>query len=270
MVKIEPMLLTETWDKSQLKDETKLFQIKENGVRAIVHIKKSKVVGIRNRSNNPILYCFPELKELEFPFNEAILDCEICVFQDERSIFYGGIDKRRSVPTEEILQKYPATMVVFDVLKFEEDVLVFSPYNHRYEKIKTIPGENNSKLKIAKNYCNGEELWQKVKSKNLEGVVIKSPNTPYELGKRSKNYVKMKNYKLAEVIVYDTEENTRGTKIFGETVIDEETIKVECQLGGVFGVESGTTHIIKYLDIYGSRMIQPTKVKREQIWGLKI
>jgi len=56
MATIEPMLLTETFDKKLLEDDSKYYQIKENGVRAIVHVKEGKVVGVRNRSNNPILY----------------------------------------------------------------------------------------------------------------------------------------------------------------------------------------------------------------------
>ena len=52
MGEVKPMLLSETWDKSILNDDSKFFQVKENGVRALVHIKQGKVVGIRNRSNN--------------------------------------------------------------------------------------------------------------------------------------------------------------------------------------------------------------------------
>ena len=45
-MEIKCMLLTETWDKTILEDTTKYFQVKENGVRALVHIKQGKVVGI--------------------------------------------------------------------------------------------------------------------------------------------------------------------------------------------------------------------------------
>lgn len=266
-MKIEPMLLSETWDKSILKDTTKFFQIKENGIRSLIHVKEGKIVGIRNRSNNPILYCFPEFKNVKFNFSTGILDCEICVFKSDRSVFYSGIDKRRSAPSEKVLREYPATIVVFDALFLDEN-LVMKPYKYRYDKIQTI--EVNEEVvegdfvRIANNF-DGEDLWVIVKNENLEGVVIKNPNTMYEVGKRSKEQLKLKNYKVIEVEVTATEPNSKGTKIFSTVEVDGGVVDVEAQLAGIFDVEVGTKHFVKYLDIVGNRMIQPTKVRREQM-----
>jgi len=256
------MLLTETWDKSILNDTTKWFQIKENGVRAWVHIKDGKIVGIRNRSNHPILYCFPELKNASFPFKVAILDCEIVVFKKGKSVFYGGIDKRRSEPSQSILKEYPATIVVFDALHINGETLIMKPYKYRYEKLSGIIMSDY--VMVAENYFNGQELWGKVVNENLEGVVIKNPNSIYEVGKRSTQQLKYKNYKLAEIKVNKTEPNEKGTKVYAKTVIEGKEVEVEVQLGGIFDVENGTTHWIKYLDIYGNRLVQPTKINRTQ------
>jgi len=261
MVAIKCMLLTETYDKSILEDNTKYFQVKENGVRAIVHILDGKIVGIRNRNGSPILYQFPELKDISFPFNTGILDGEVCVFQEDRSVYYGGIDKRRSAPTEHTLKEFPATLVVFDALKIEDEVLVMKPYKYRHELIgKNIGTFQNKYLKFAMNYT-GKELWNEVVEKNFEGIVVKNPMAMYELGKRSTQYIKLKNYKTTEITVDKIEPNDKGTKIFGK--VGE--IEVECQLAGMFDVEVGSVQRIKYLDIVGNRLIQPTKVKREQI-----
>jgi len=272
MGEVKPMLLSETWDKSILNDDSKFFQVKENGVRALVHIKQGKVVGIRNRSNNPILFCFPEFRKLQFNFDTAILDAEICVFKGDKSVFYGGIDKRRSTPSNTVLQEYPATMVVFDCLKWEQENLLLKPYKYRYDKFKDIEVNEECHegdfVRIAQNF-DGQELWKEVVDKNLEGIVIKNPNAMYELGKRSKEYIKMKNYKLCEVLVERTEENSKGTKIFGTTTLNGDRtivpLQVEAQLAGVFSVEIGTTHTIKYLDIVGNRLIQATKTSKQQI-----
>jgi ATP-dependent DNA ligase len=263
MSEIKVMLLTEVWDKSILDDTTKWFQVKENGVRALIHIKDGKIVGIRNRSNNPIFYCFPEFKELTFPYKSAILDAEIVVIKDGKSVFYSGIDKRRSYPSENVLKDYPATIVVFDALKINDESLIMKPYKYRYEKLSGI----STKIKVAENFYNGRELWEKVVKENLEGIVIKDPNAIYEVDKRVKHQLKLKNYKITQITVDKSEQNEKGTKVFAKTNIDGVDLEVECQLGGVFGVENGTTHYIKYLDIYGNRMIQPTKVSRAQMEG---
>jgi len=257
MTQIKPMLLEETEDKELLEDDTKWYQIKENGVRALVHVKDSKIVGIRNRSNNPILYCFPEFKDLDIGFNEAILDCEIIVFKKGKSVFYGGIDNRRSVPSEKVLKENPATIVVFDALKIGSEILVTKPYKYRYERIKQI--EEQPLIQVIRNYMDGKSLWAEVERLNLEGVVIKDPNSMYELGKRSRNYLKLKYYKFTEVTVEKTEPNSRGTKIYGKAKINNKEIEVECQLGGVYDVSVGEVKRVRYLDIIGNRLIQPTK-----------
>lgn len=265
-MELKPMLLTEVWSKSVLEDSTKMFQVKENGVRAILHVKQGKIVGIRNRSNLPILYCFPELKEVKLPYDSAILDAEIVVMQNGKSAFYGGVDKRRSAPTATTLQKHPATAVVFDALAINGESLLSKPYKARYAKLSTI-GQTDF-IKVAQNF-DAKSLWARVVSENLEGVVIKDPNAYYEVDTRSKQMLKLKNYKLTVVSVTSSEQNDKGTKIFGKSTIDGKEIIVEAQLAGIFGVESGTTQIIKYLDVQGSRLIQPTKVNREQIETLE-
>jgi bifunctional non-homologous end joining protein LigD len=256
---IEPMLLTEVDDPLVLDDATKIFQEKHNGVRAIVHIKGGKIVGIRNRANNPILFCFPELKEAQFDFDTAILDCEICVIKDNKSVFYGGIDQRRSAPTEKKLKENPATIVVFDILQYEGEALVYKPYKVRVEYLARIKDKIRGPIQVIESTHDGRALWDKIVAENREGVVIKDPNAIYELGKRSKQSLKLKNYKYVDVLVQKTEVNEKGTKIFSVTMIDGKDIQVECQQAGCFNIHEGDTVRVKYLDIVGEKLIQPTR-----------
>jgi len=260
MAKIEPMLLNEIFYNEQMFEEQKnrLFQIKENGIRGLVHIKDGIIIGIRNRNDKPILFCFPEFKGLKLDIKEGILDCEIVVLDKERSIFYGGINQRRSVPTNKILEEYPATIIVFDALKIDSEVLLLKPYKYRYEKIKNSVFECE-RIRIAKNYSDLKELWNLVTKNNFEGVVIKNPDSVYEMGKRSSNYIKVKYYKYCEVIVEETVPNDKGTKIIGKTIIDKEEIVVECQIPGDFDINKGDVKKIKYLDVYNGKLIQPTR-----------
>jgi ATP-dependent DNA ligase len=263
MVEIKVMLLSEIWNKEEAFTKYKdwIYQEKHNGCRGILHIKDHKIVGIRNRSNNPIFYCFPEFKDVTFPYNEAILDCEIVVFKNGKSIFYNGIDKRRSVPTTKTMQEYPATIVVFDALKINDEVLLMKPYKYRYEKLSGII--LSDKLKVAENY-DGRVLWDKIVKEDREGVVIKNPGAVYELDKRSLQNLKLKNYKMINISVAKIEQNEKGTKVFSTVNVNGTEIMVEAQLAGCFDVAIGSEVTIKYLDIVGNRMIQPCKVTREQ------
>lgn len=257
MATVECMLLSEVTDKSVLDDNTKQYQIKENGVRAFVHVKDSKIVGIRGRSGGPLTYMFPELRGAKLNCDTAILDCEVCVFDDNgRSVYYKGIDQRRSTPSEAKLKQYPVTLVVFDVIYLNGKSLLTEPYWKRYRHLEGISASDN--IKVSKGYSDGRKLWEKIVSENHEGLVIKNPDAIYDPGKYSKEYIKLKNYKPADVTVDHAESNPKGCKIFGKSIVDGQVIDVEVQIHGVQDVQPGEVYKIKYLDIIGNKFIQPT------------
>jgi len=255
---VEPMLLTEVEDMNLINDTTKIFQEKHNGTRAIISVKGGKIVGIRGRSNNPVLFCYPELKDATFDFDTAILDAEICVFQNGKSVFYKGIDQRRSTPDGAKLRNFPVVAVIFDILQLEKEALINKPYKDRLAVMEKVI-KNSDRIKLVESTHDGKALWDKVITDNREGVVVKDPNAIYELGKRSKAYLKLKNYKYVDVIVEKTELNEKGTKIYSNIVIDGTPIQVECQQAGMFNVHVGDNIRVKYLDIVGDRLIQPTR-----------
>jgi ATP-dependent DNA ligase len=259
---ISPMLLTEVDDDTIL-DKGWIYQEKHNGTRAIIHVKDHKIVGIRGRSNNPLLFCFPEFKDVTFPFDSAILDGEICVFKNGRSVFYGGIDQRRSVPSPARLKEFPAKIIVFDILQFEGEPLVYKTYEQRLELVhKHIPchltNAGNDLIEAVETTRDGRALWEQAKKYNWEGIVCKDPNGLYELGKRSKQCIKIKNYKYVDVVVEKTEPNPKGTKIYAHTEIGGREIAIECQRSGSFNINVGDNVRVKYLDIVGGHLVQPT------------
>lgn len=254
---IEPMLLSEVEDDSIL-DKAWIYQIKENGVRSIIHVKDGKIVGIRGRSNNPLLYCYPEFKDVKFDFNTGILDAEIVVMKNGKSVFYDGVDKRRSVPNNKTLRDYPASIVVFDIIQFEQDVLVYKSYKDRLAILEKHI-KPTDKIRVIESTTNGRILWQRVVSENQEGLVAKDPNGIYELGKRSKQFLKLKNYKFVDVPVERMEVNEKGTKIYANVLINEVPIQVEAQQAGMFNINVGDVIRVKYLDIVGDRLIQATR-----------
>jgi len=203
------------------------------------------------------LFCYPELKEITFSFDTAILDGEACVFKEGKSVFYGGIDQRRTAPTTSRMRDYPVTLIIFDILQFEKEVLIYKPYHQRLNIIESniLPTD---RIKVVESTYDGQALWDNIVKDNREGVVIKDPNAIYELGKRSKQYLKLKNYKYVDVIVEKTEPNAKGTKIYSHVEIDGKIIDLECQRAGAFNINVGDNVRVKYLDIIDNRLIQPT------------
>lgn len=282
---VKPMLLNEDnlvidllLDKERLisyveeKYKGWLFQIKANGVRGLISIKNGKITSIRGRNDCPILQNYPELKEVELPVKEALFDAEVVMLDEKgKSRYYNEYDGNKrltqagiqlrsmSIKGDEIVKKYPVSIIIFDVLKLDEELLITKPYKERYERLLKI--NETDRVKIAKNYTNFREIWDKVLNEELEGVVCKNPSSVYEIDTRSKNYIKLKNYKITEAEVEDTELNEKGLKISGKTT---DKIDVEFQMSGVSEIKKGSLIKIKYLEKIegekGYRLTQATKV----------
>ena len=141
------------------------------------------------------------------------------------------------------------------MLKINGETMVNKPYSERYNKLLQI--QESDRVKIAKNY-NFAELWDRVIAENLEGSVLKNPNSLYELGKRTKNQIKIKNYKSGIVRVEKTEQNDKGIKVFG-FLVDDESIKVEVQIPNTQNFNIGEQIKIKWLDMIGKKLIQPVR-----------
>ena len=256
---IEPMLLSEVDDETIL-DKEWIYQQKFNGVRAIIHVKDHKIIGIRGRSGNPLLFCYPELKEIDMPMKSGILDAEIVVLKNGKDYFYGGVDQRRSVPSLSKLRDYPVTAIVFDAIQLNGEPLINVGYDKRLEKLEEFDwsGKKRWHLQLIESTPDGRQLWTRAKEENWEGIVCKNPLGTYELGVRSKQFLKLKNYKFVDVIVDKTEPNPKGTKIYAKAEIDGVIIDVSCQRAGAFNINVGDNVRVKYLDIVGDRLIQPT------------
>lgn len=247
MTKLEPMLLTDASGDFSALEKNWLFQIKYDGERCFAHIKQGKITALVSRSGTPMIYRFPELRELQFDFDTAILDCEVCVLVNGRTDF-GTIQKRRSEPTQAVMQQYPITLVVFDLIYFDGKLVTNRSCKARYEMLQTIVKDGKNVV-LARCHTDGKALWEEVKVKNLEGLVIKNPDATYELGKRVKHQLKFKYYKEADVLVERVEANTAGSKIYGKAKIEDgREIIVECQIPSEI-VTVGSIKKIKYLEV---------------------
>jgi len=257
-MEIKPMLLHEKMRDAINFEDYKdwIAQIKYNGVFAMIHVKDGKISSIRNRNNQPTLYLYPELEALDLKLDLGILIAELVVMKKGKSVFYNGIDQRRSRKTD---KENPVSIFVHDALKINTETLVNKPYKERYQSLVTALNDVSG-CTIIENHV-PSELWKTVEKDNEEGIVMKNPTASYEIGLRSMNYLKVKNYKEVTVVIKETEPNEKGTKIFGNITVDGKDIEVETQIGGEFNLAPGQSVQIKYLDIYGNRLIQPTKVR---------
>jgi bifunctional non-homologous end joining protein LigD len=209
---IKPMLAKETSE--PFDDKGWLFEIKWDGYRAIGERKKSKILlysrnGLDFKATYPVVV--DQLKKVK---TDAVLDGEIVVLNDEGK------------PDFQFLQHYsenqnrPIQYYVFDLLELNGKDTTSLPLIDRKELLKKIIPEDNPVIKYSDHILEkGKSFFQVSKEKNLEGIMAKKADSKYYPGKRTTDWLKIKNHKTTEAIIAGYTEPSGSRKYFGALIL---------------------------------------------------
>ncbi|MDD4111168.1 MAG: RNA ligase family protein, partial [Clostridia bacterium] len=211
--KILPMLLKK--NSQPFDSDDYIFELKLDGIRCLAYLDKNEMTLINRRFKN-ITKVYPELKNINKQVKEkCILDGEL-VYIDENGKPDFNILMTRSLSMNSFKiavksKSYPVTFVAFDILYYKgEDI---TSYN--LLKRKAILNDNiveNSFINVSRYIENhGKILFEKVKEQNLEGVIAKLKRSTYQIGKRSGDWIKIKNLIDEDFIIcgYTLDEDNR-------------------------------------------------------------
>jgi DNA ligase D-like protein (predicted ligase) len=180
-----------------------VFEIKWDGFRAIAYI--DDFYTLQSRNGKELKNNFPELEELRSLASKVVVDGEIVVMKDGKVDFQalGGRGKLIS-PTviEKLSAESPATYVLFDILEKDCKPLIDLPLIERKEILKESVKEG--KRVIINDYTenNGEQFYKAILEHNLEGMVAKRKDSRYEQGLRTGSWLKVKNLKTCDCIIF--------------------------------------------------------------------
>lgn len=196
----KPMLLTEI-DKP-FDDENYLYELKFDGIRATIHVSPKTFI-IYNRNGYDITYLYPELKNIQKIVKEkCIFDGEIVSF-DKTQPSFSKLQQRShtkdSSKIEYFSKNEPVSFVVFDCIYQNKD-LTNLPLLQRKQILEKYK-DNDYFIKTQYTLKEGTKLFQKVKKAHLEGIVAKKINSEYEINTRTRNWLKIKNFKDEEFFI---------------------------------------------------------------------
>jgi len=192
-----------------------VFEIKWDGFRAIAYVNED--FSLRSRNQKELKYNFPELDELKQLTSNAVFDGEIVVMKEGKADFQALLERGKAVsPTEIELQtrRSPAVYVVFDILEKDGKPLVDLPLTERKEILQRSVCEGQHVLLSDFVEANGEAYYAAALEKGLEGVVAKKKSSPYEVGLRSGNWLKIKKLRSCDCVIFGY---TKGTGARAET-----------------------------------------------------
>lgn len=213
-----PMLLKQT---KPFNSANYIFEMKFDGYRSIIYLDKNKVT-IRSRNNKEVTDLYPELAHLfKCSKKKCILDGELIVMGDNGPDFFKMQKRGRLKTKEKILlesQLNPVIFVAFDILYYDNQDLTELPLLKRKEYLEKYIKEDDN-LVISKYIKkDGIKLFKKIAQKGLEGIVAKKIDSPYQIGKRTSYWLKIKALKEDDFLVlgYKEIDNNIKTIVIGK------------------------------------------------------
>ena len=205
---VEPMLATLGSRAEINNDDEWAFEMKWDGVRAVVTVTED---GARlvSRNGNDMTAAYPELQDLSAHLNgeRAVLDAEIVALNKAGRPDFGLLQPRMHLtkPREisAAAERTPVHLMVFDLLWLDGKSLEDLSYEQRREILESaVEATPDGHLQVPPALdMTMDEAVAASKELGLEGVMAKRLSGTYSPGRRSKNWLKLKNQLTQEVVV---------------------------------------------------------------------
>jgi bifunctional non-homologous end joining protein LigD len=189
------------------KDDHKwAYEIKWDGVRGIAYVEGGRM-RLEARSGRDITPRYPELRELGRALAgvDAVLDGEVVAFDADGRPSFQKLQGRMHLTSEHAVrrlsQSEPVHFVIFDLLWLDGRSLMELPYAERREKLVEL-GLNGPTWRTPANHVgDGAAMLEASRAQGLEGIIAKRLDSPYAPGRRTPNWVKVKNVRRTEVVI---------------------------------------------------------------------
>ncbi len=200
---IEPMLASSA---EQPPDSTDyLYEVKWDGIRALIALDDGQIT-IRTRNNMNITQRFPELliPEQAFRASTALFDTEIVCLDERGKPVFKHVIHRMQQTSEGTIERaraqYPAVCYVFDCLYLDGRPIIGEPLVRRRAWM-TDALKRDTPYRVSEVVEDGQALFDAAKAMGLEGIMAKEKNSPYQPGKRSTHWLKIKTRQAIDCVI---------------------------------------------------------------------
>lgn len=175
-----------------------LIEDKFDGIRAQAHVESGRV-AIYSRTMDEITHRFPELIEpLRSLTTDVIIDGEIVPANDDLILPFSELQKRlgRKNVGSQLLKAVPVVLVAYDLLYSGGRVLIDQPLSERRHLLAQVVLEQGtlrmSQGKLLIGVAMLDDEFDLARARGNEGLMIKSPGSPYKPGRRGRDWLKLK------------------------------------------------------------------------------
>ena len=176
-------------------------EYKLDGERVQIHYK-DRVITLYSRRLENITNYYPDILEnvpKALKTTDVILEAEaVAINQDSGEFlpFQELMHRRRKYDIDRIVEKYPITVNLFDVLYLNGQDLLNEPYKTRRKKLEEITIENDYTKIVTQTIVHTEneieDFLENGINAGCEGLMLKVLDAPYRAGARGSNWLKLK------------------------------------------------------------------------------
>ncbi|MDR6403956.1 MULTISPECIES: DNA ligase D [Chryseobacterium] len=210
---ISPMLATLVDE--PFSDPDWVYEVKWDGYRTIAYIDNGKV-DLRSRNNKIFTDKYYSITEIFKSWNiKAVIDGEITVINKNGVSDFASLQNWRSETDGELI------FYAFDLLWYDGKDLTQLPLLERHAILNHIFSQNNDdRIRISTIFnTDGIEFFEAAQKLGLEGIMAKKANGTYDIGARSKDWLKIKTDKRQEVVIGGFTNNEGSSKIFSSLLL---------------------------------------------------
>ena len=181
------------------------YEIKWDGVRALAYVDGDSL-HLESRNLLDITGRYPELVGLPSAVtaSEAILDGEVVAFDEQGKPSFSTLQRRMHVGDPHAVRAHvsatPILYAVFDVLFVDGESLMDRPWTERRAVLEDLV-VGGDRWRVPAAHADGAALAAASREQGLEGIVAKRVKSLYVPGRRSADWVKVKNIRRQEVVV---------------------------------------------------------------------
>jgi bifunctional non-homologous end joining protein LigD len=182
------------------------FEVKWDGIRTILFCDHGHMT-LQGRNFSDFTPRYPEVRELarELGARRVILDGEVVAFDDEGRPSFERLQSRMHLGSDSAVRRrmrdIPATYVAFDLLYLDGHSTLALTYEQRRELLDALELEGPAWRVPAYHRGGGSALLAATRELGIEGIVAKRLDCPYDPGRRTSGWIKIKNVCEQDVVI---------------------------------------------------------------------
>jgi bifunctional non-homologous end joining protein LigD len=182
------------------------FEIKWDGVRAIAYCEPGHL-RLESRNLREITGQYPEVRGLleQLGARQAVLDGELATFDERGRPSFQRLQTRMHVASDAEVRRrirdVPVTYAIFDLLYLDGKSLFDVAYEDRRWELEALGLDGESWQTPSYHRGEGSKLQAASRERGLEGIIAKRLGSRYVPGKRSRDWLKVKNVREQEIVI---------------------------------------------------------------------